>query len=68
MLRLLEGPGFFAEEGEETSTLAPISCCTLKLRSYCSITWDSPDSTRIVCAEVKSLGWQVTNNAAELRA
>lgn len=45
----------FLLEGEATSCLEPISCCTLKLRSYCSITWLRPDSTRIVCADVKSL-------------
>jgi hypothetical protein len=35
--------------------LPPMSCCTLKFRSYCSMTWERPDSTRMVCAEVKSL-------------
>lgn len=42
-------------EGEIMLVLAPMSCCTLKFRSYCSITWLMPDSTRIVCADVKSL-------------
>jgi hypothetical protein len=44
-----------AELGVAMSILAPMSCCTLKLRSYCSITWEIPDSTRMVCDEVKSL-------------
>lgn len=43
------------DDGLVMSIFAPISCCTLKLRSYCSITCERPDSTRIVCADVKSL-------------